>query len=208
MARNPDLTDAQWRKIEPLLPARKAGRRRIDDRTTVEAILLSLRTGCPWRELPPSYGNANTLMSRYNRWKKDGTTGRITAALRFTPPTDYERHRGKATGRTSARSSSATASTRGFLTATTIPTSESWLSNGSPASVSGPTGPLCRRPAPVNAERGNRLTLQRLVCHLHREQDNRQRAARLPEGRMPTAAVPSRVKVTAAIGKPHTPVLC
>ena len=30
-------------------------------------------------------------MSRYNRWKQDGTIGRITAALGFTPPTDYER---------------------------------------------------------------------------------------------------------------------
>ena len=93
MARNLDLTDAQWRKIEPLLPTRKAGRRRMDDRTTVAAILLSLRTGCPWRELPPSCGNANSLMSRYARWKNDGTPAKITAALKFTPPTDYERHR-------------------------------------------------------------------------------------------------------------------
>jgi len=45
--------------------------------------VLSLRTGCPWRELPAVYGNANTLMSRYNRWKQDGTINRITAALGF-----------------------------------------------------------------------------------------------------------------------------
>ena len=55
--------------------------------------MLSLRTGCPWRELPAIYGNANTLMSRYNRWKKDDTLDRITAALGFEPMTDYERHR-------------------------------------------------------------------------------------------------------------------
>ncbi len=54
--------------------------------------MLSLRTGCPWRELPAVYGNANTLMSRYNRWKQDGTINRITAALGFEPMTDYERH--------------------------------------------------------------------------------------------------------------------
>ena len=57
------------------------------------AILLSLRSGCPWRELPACYGNPNTLMSRYNRWKQDGTLDRITAALGFEPMTDYERHR-------------------------------------------------------------------------------------------------------------------
>jgi transposase len=92
MPRHPYLSDAQWRKIEPLLPVRKAGRRRCDDRTTVAGILLSLSTGCPWRELPAIYGNPNTLMSRYNRWKQDGTLDRITAALRFKPMTDDERH--------------------------------------------------------------------------------------------------------------------
>jgi len=92
MARNPGLTDAQWKRVQPLLPVRKAGRRRVDDRTTVAGILLSLRTACPWRELPAIYGNANTLMSRFNRWRKDGTLDLITAALGFTPMTDYQRH--------------------------------------------------------------------------------------------------------------------
>jgi transposase len=93
MPRHPYLSDAEWRKVQAVLPVRKAGRRRVDDRTTVEAIVLSLRTGCPWRELPACYGNPNTLMSRYNRWKKDDTLARITAALGFQPMTDYERHR-------------------------------------------------------------------------------------------------------------------
>ena len=92
MPRHPYLSDAEWQKVQPLLAVRKAGRPRVDDRTTVEAIVLSLRTGCPWRELPAIYGNANTLMSRYNRWKQDGTIDRITAALGFEPMTDYERH--------------------------------------------------------------------------------------------------------------------
>ena len=56
--------------------------------------MLSLRTGCPWRELPAIYGNPNTLMSRYNRWKNDGTIDKITAALRFKPmPASERRHR-------------------------------------------------------------------------------------------------------------------
>jgi transposase len=92
MPRHPYLTDAEWRKIQPLLAVRKAGRRRVDDRTTVAGIVLSLRTGCPWRELPAIYGNPNTLMSRYNRWKKDGTIDRIAAVLRFKPMSDAERH--------------------------------------------------------------------------------------------------------------------
>ena len=92
MPRHLYLSDAEWKKVQPVLAVRKAGRRRVDDRKTVAGIVLSLRTGCPWRELPAIYGNPNTLMSRYNRWKQDGTIDRITAALGFTPPTDYERH--------------------------------------------------------------------------------------------------------------------
>ena len=53
-------------------------------------------------ELPAIYGNANTLMSRYNRWKQDGTIDRITAALGFEPMTDYERHQRQGYGTISA----------------------------------------------------------------------------------------------------------
>ena len=124
MPRHPYLSDAAWRKVKPLLAVRKAGRRRVDDRTMVEAIVLSLRTGCPWRELPAIYGNANTLMSRYNRWKQDGTINRITAALGFEPMTDYERHQRQGYGTFSVQSSSAMVLIRGFG-ATMTPTSES-----------------------------------------------------------------------------------
>ncbi|WP_376094524.1 IS5 family transposase [Roseomonas sp. CCTCC AB2023176] len=49
-----DLTDAEWRLLEPLLPPpRRCGRRRAwPMREVVNAILYVLRTGCPWRSLP------------------------------------------------------------------------------------------------------------------------------------------------------------
>ena len=112
--------------------------------------MLSLRTGCPWRELPAIYGNPNTLMSRYNRWKQDGTIDRITAALGFTPPTDYERHNARATGPTNARSSSAMASTLGYLTVTTIPISASLRRRGGPTSVRADAIPLALSPRSSN----------------------------------------------------------
>ena len=78
-------------KVQPVLAVRKAGRRRVDDRKTVAGIVLSLRTGCP---------GANFRRSRQSQHadepvqslEKDGTIDRITAALGFTPPTDFERH--------------------------------------------------------------------------------------------------------------------
>jgi transposase len=51
------LTDAQWAKIEPLLPApppRKMnqGRPRANARKVLDAILWVLRTGASWDDLP------------------------------------------------------------------------------------------------------------------------------------------------------------
>ena len=49
-----DLTDAQWARLEPLIPPAKTGGRprRTDMRAAMNAIFYLLRTGCPWRYLP------------------------------------------------------------------------------------------------------------------------------------------------------------
>jgi transposase len=46
-----DLTDAEWRLIEPYMPAvKRLGRpRETDLRAIVDAILYIARTGCQWR---------------------------------------------------------------------------------------------------------------------------------------------------------------
>ena len=53
-----DLTDQQWRRIEPLLPAQKPriGRPSKDHRSIINGILWVLRTGAPWRDLLEVYG--------------------------------------------------------------------------------------------------------------------------------------------------------
>jgi transposase len=69
-----DLTDQQWRQIEPLLPAQKprTGRPSKDHRTIINGILWVLRTGAPWRDLPQGYGPWPTVASRFYRWRKKG----------------------------------------------------------------------------------------------------------------------------------------
>src|SRR5262249_37869923 len=49
-----DLRDAEWARLEPLIPpAAPGGRpRKTDRRAAGNAILYLLRTGCPWRYLP------------------------------------------------------------------------------------------------------------------------------------------------------------
>lgn len=47
-----NLTDFEWRVIEPLLPNKPRGMPRVDDRRTLNGIFWVLRSGAPWRDLP------------------------------------------------------------------------------------------------------------------------------------------------------------
>ncbi len=51
-----DVTDAQWQRLEPLLPRSATGWPRKDDRQFVKGMLWIDRTGAPWRDLPERYG--------------------------------------------------------------------------------------------------------------------------------------------------------
>ena len=64
------LTDAQWAKMEPhcLGKPTDPGRSGSDNRRFVEAVLWIVRTGSPWRDLPPLFGNWNTVFKRYRDW--------------------------------------------------------------------------------------------------------------------------------------------
>jgi transposase len=47
-----DLTDFEWRVIEPLLPTKPRGVSRVDDRRVLNGIFWVLRSGAPWRDVP------------------------------------------------------------------------------------------------------------------------------------------------------------
>jgi transposase len=67
----PDLTDAQWALIEPLLPAvRRGGRpKKHPRRAIVDAILYVVRTGCSWRQLPVDFPPWQTVYRYFARWE-------------------------------------------------------------------------------------------------------------------------------------------
>lgn len=48
-----DLSDTEWRLIEPLLPNKPRGVARVDDRRVINGIFYVLRTGSPWRVCQP-----------------------------------------------------------------------------------------------------------------------------------------------------------
>jgi len=68
------LSNAQWARIERLLPgkATDVGRTAADNRLFVEAVLWVARTGAPWRDLPEHFGLWNSVYVRFARWSKSG----------------------------------------------------------------------------------------------------------------------------------------
>src|ERR1700756_1081918 len=85
------LTDAQWAKMEPHCLGKKSdpGRSGENNRLFLEAVLWIARTGSPWRDLPPGFGNWNSGFPRFRRWALKGTFERIFASLSADPDFEY-----------------------------------------------------------------------------------------------------------------------
>jgi transposase len=79
----PLVTDELWAMVAPLLARRRAqpkgGRPWIDDRATLNGILYVLRSGMPWRMLPPElgYGSGVTCWRRLKAWQQRGVWKRL-----------------------------------------------------------------------------------------------------------------------------------
>src|SRR2546429_8941793 len=81
-----DLTDAQWEKLEPLLPKPKIredgrGRPWRDPRDVLNGILWILRTGAQWKDMPERYPSRSTCHRRFQSWIDSGTLEKVLWAL-------------------------------------------------------------------------------------------------------------------------------
>lgn len=79
-----DVTDGQWKVLEPLLPAPcRVGRpRRLCRRTIVNAIFYVNRTGCQWRQLPHHFGKWRTIYRLFWEWRQSGLWQQVHDVLR------------------------------------------------------------------------------------------------------------------------------
>ena len=77
------LSDADWARIEPLLPSSNGcvGRPFRDHRQVVEGIVYRYRTGIAWRDLPGEFGPWQTVWKRHARFSRDGTWDRLLTRL-------------------------------------------------------------------------------------------------------------------------------
>ncbi|WP_397222905.1 IS5 family transposase [Nocardiopsis lambiniae] len=78
-----DLTDAQWARLESLLPAgKKPGRPPVwTRRQLIDGIRWRTRTGTPWRDVPERYGPWCRVYDLFRCWQRNGAWQRIFAEL-------------------------------------------------------------------------------------------------------------------------------
>src|SRR5215210_7077392 len=81
MRRRHEVTATAWARLAPLLPPRKPGKRRKDDRLVSNGILWKLATGAPWRDVPERYGPWQRVYTRCRRWRRAGVWDRMLAAV-------------------------------------------------------------------------------------------------------------------------------
>lgn len=90
-----DLTNAEWGRLEPLLPrGGTRGGRWSEHRKVINGVLFRARTGVPWRDLPERFGPWETVYKRHRRWSADGTwellLTRVQAAENAEGKIDWE----------------------------------------------------------------------------------------------------------------------
>ena len=88
--RRHDITDEAWALISPHLPGQSGqwGGIAKDNREFIDAVFWILRTGAPWRDLPPDYGKWNTVQRRFCRWRDKGIWSGLLELLVDDP--DFE----------------------------------------------------------------------------------------------------------------------
>lgn len=85
-----DISDRAWKLLEPHLPGQRGqwGGIGKDNRRFINGVFWILRTGAPWRDLPPCYGKWGTIYQRFRRWRDKGVWEKILEILVDEP--DFE----------------------------------------------------------------------------------------------------------------------
>jgi putative transposase len=79
-----DLTDEQWKLVEPHIPPAKWGGRprKVNMREVLNGALYLSRSGCQWRSLPHDFPPWATVAYYYYRFRNDGIWLKMHDALR------------------------------------------------------------------------------------------------------------------------------
>lgn len=82
-----DLSDEAWERLERKLPGRRGmwGGIAQDNRRFINGVFWILRTGAPWRDLPPDYGDWKNTHRRFCRWRDKGIWEKLLESFSEEP---------------------------------------------------------------------------------------------------------------------------
>jgi transposase len=90
MVKRYELNEAQWLRIEAMLPGKASDPgRTADNRLFVNGVLWVLRSGAHWHDLPERYGKWKSVHTRFSRWARAGVWERVFAALTKDRDNEY-----------------------------------------------------------------------------------------------------------------------
>ena len=76
----PMLTDKHWLKLKSIFHNFGIYLKH-NLRSFIETIIYRIRAGCPWRDIPESFGKSNMIFKRLTRWSKDNKLLKIFKLL-------------------------------------------------------------------------------------------------------------------------------
>lgn len=79
------VPDDLWAKVKPILdqydPPKHKGRKRINPRGVLDAIIYRLRSGVQWNQLPKEFPDDSSVHRTFQRWVRLDIMGKIWALV-------------------------------------------------------------------------------------------------------------------------------
>ncbi len=79
------VPDELWDQVRPIIreldPPKPTGRKRIDARGALDAIIFRMRSGCQWNQLPSDFPDDSSVHRTFQRWVGLGVFERVWATL-------------------------------------------------------------------------------------------------------------------------------
>jgi transposase len=79
------VPDELWGHIAPVIqrldPPKRTGRKRIDARAALDAVIFRLRTGCQWNQLPKEFPDDSSVHRTLQRWIERGVLEQVWSTL-------------------------------------------------------------------------------------------------------------------------------
>ncbi|MCS3636009.1 putative transposase [Salinibacter ruber] len=75
-----DLTDAEWKRIEPIFDRFRFDEH--DPRELINAVFYLVKSGCQWRMLPEEFPPWQTVYYHFRKWREPGLLQRLCDRIR------------------------------------------------------------------------------------------------------------------------------